>query len=447
MYIYIPMEIIQLLLFPKDILSIPNYNIFVNYIWCILAAEGRKTTRNIYKYCFFFKKNLSSWERFLNSNHWSYTEVMRKLFLLLTDTFKSQFLVHGAYLVAYDTSLIAKNSKKIIGIQKWRNHSGNADAGEYVIGHHFGILALVGKFLNGRFLSFPLIFRLIAGKSSPCQWICTSDGTASTMDFWCIAHAAIKQFVEWTGKYPVRVVSDSYFSNQSFVKDLVQSERPIHVISKLKSNAVAHEDVILPVVKKRGRPRKRGNRIKIHSLIKTEPVQKLTVQLYGEEKNIEAVVKDLWLFNLNHKSRVVVTRINNRVNAFVCTDLSLTAEQILEIYGSRFSIELAIRDMKQHLGLEDYQHQSLLPTLRFLHLVAVAYSIGRIALLNCSNSSWLNDGTDKGDTPWTSSISFKRLRVCLRRFSMSKLVFSNLALNQEVAENTTVKDAILTIAS
>lgn len=342
---------------------------------------------------------------------------------------------------------LLKNSKKVIGIQKWRNHSGNADAGEYIIGHHFGILALVGKFLNGRFLSFPLIFRLIVGKSTPCQWICANEGSPSLMDFWCTAHAVIRQFADWAGKYPVRVVSDSYFSNKSFVKDLVQSERPIHVISKLKSNAVAHEDVILPAVKKRGRPRKRGNRIKVQSLIKTEPIQKLKVQLYGEEKIIEAVIKDLWLFNLSHKVRVVVTRINSRVNAFVCTDLSLTAEQILEIYGSRFSIELAIRDMKQHLGLEDYQHQSLLPILRFLHLVAVAYSIGRIALLNYSNSSWLNDGLDKGDTPWTSTISFKRLRVGLRRFSMGKLVFPNLALNQEVAENTTVKDAILTIAS
>lgn len=447
MYIYIPLEIIQLLLFPKDVLSIPNLNIFVNYIWCILATEGRKTTRNIYKYCFFFKRNLSSWERFLSDNHWSYMDVMQKLFLLLTDTFKSQFLIYGAYLVAFDTSLCAKGSKKIIGIQKWRNHSGNADAGQYIIGHHWGILGLIGKFFNGRFLCFPLIFRLIAGKATPCQWVCDENGTTSSMDFWSIAHAAIRQFALWACKYPVRVVADSYFSNQSFIKELVNNSRPIHVITKLKSNAVAHDDPILPAVKKRGRPPKRGKRIKVISLIKTEPLQRLTVHLYGEDKVIEAVVKDLWMFNLNQKVRVVVTRIEGRINAFVSTDLSLTPEQIIEIYGSRFSIEMAIRDMKQHLGLEDYQHQSLLPTLRFLHLVAVAYSIGRIALINYDNCSWLNEEVCEGGTPWTSKISFKRLRICLRRFSMGKLVFSSSALDQEIAENTTVKDAILTIAS
>jgi hypothetical protein len=122
---------------------------------------------------------------------------------------------------------------------------------------------------------------------------------------------------------------------------------------------------VLPTIKRRGRPPKKGRRVKVLELIKTEPIQKLTVPLYGEEKTIEVVVKDLWLFNLNHKVRIVVTKVSNRLNAFVCTDLSLTAEQIIEIYGSRFSIEMAIRDMKQHLGLEDYQHQSLLPTIRF----------------------------------------------------------------------------------
>jgi hypothetical protein len=45
--------------------------------------------------------------------------------------------------------------------------------------------------------------------------------------------------------------------------------------------------------------------------------------------------------------------------------------------------------MKQHLGLGDYQHHSLLPTLRFLHLVAVAYSIGKITLLKYSNATGL----------------------------------------------------------
>ncbi|SDJ91897.1 hypothetical protein [Natronincola ferrireducens] len=112
MYIYIPLEVLQLPLFPKELLSIPNYKYFVTFIWCLLVTEGRKTTRNIYRYCFFYKKNLASWERFLSKNQWDLMAVMKQLFLKLLELFEGQFLVHGKLLVAFDTSLVAKNSEK-----------------------------------------------------------------------------------------------------------------------------------------------------------------------------------------------------------------------------------------------------------------------------------------------------------------------------------------------
>ncbi|WP_242867426.1 IS701 family transposase [Thermotalea metallivorans] len=447
MYIYIPQEILQLLLFPKELLSIPNYKYFINFIWCLLVTEGKKTTRNIYRYCFFYKKHLASWERFLSKNQWDCMGIMKQLFYKLLELFPDSFIVHGALLLAYDTSLIAKNSEKILGIQKWNNHSGNADKGEYIIGHHWGILGLIGSFLSKRFLCFPLIFWLISGKSNPCQWICDTNGIAKPMNFWNNVHAALFQFADWACKYTVRVVVDAYFSNKSFIQPLLDRENPIHVITKLKSNAVGYLDPEKPKTKKQGRPRKKGQKVKILNLIKTEPTQLVSVCLYGEIKTIEVVVKDLLLLDLDRKVRVVVAKIGSSVTALISTDMTLTPAQIIEIYSARFSIEVAIRDMKQHLGLGDYQHQSLLPTFRFVHLVAVAYSIGKIALLKYSNSSWLHTYDNQGDTPWTSELSFKRLRICLRRFSLEKLVFSKTALDQEVEKNTSVKDAILSIAS
>jgi len=92
----------------------------------------------------------------------------------------------------------------------------------------------------------------------------------------------------------------------------------------------------------------------------------------------------------------------------------------------------------QNLGMEDYQHQSLLPAIRYIHLSAVAYCIGRVLLLKFNSSDWLQIQNHEGYTPWTSDLSFKKLRTCLSRFAMGKLVFSNTALGAEVAENTTV---------
>lgn len=38
----------------------------------------------------------------------------------------------------------------------------------------------------------------------------------------------------------------------------------------------------------------------------------------------------------------------------LCTDLTLQAVQIIEIYAARFSIEIAIRDLKQNFGFGDF---------------------------------------------------------------------------------------------
>lgn len=107
---------------------------------------------------------------------------------------------------------------------------------------------------------------MIVGKTTPCQWI-SNDGKATPADFWEVAHAAISQFNSLVNKYPVRVVADSYFSNKSFIKELADNDKPIYVITKLKSNAVAYEDPVIPSVKKRGRPIKKGNHIKFLGLI------------------------------------------------------------------------------------------------------------------------------------------------------------------------------------
>lgn len=105
---------------------------------------------------------------------------MKQLFYKLLELFLDNFMVYVGLLVAYDITLVAKNSKKIPGIQTWKNHSGNADKGEYITGHYLGI---VGSFLSNKFICFPLIFRLISGKLSPYQFISDADGKTRMMNF------------------------------------------------------------------------------------------------------------------------------------------------------------------------------------------------------------------------------------------------------------------------
>ena len=219
-------------------------------------------------------------------------------------------------------------------------------------------------------------------------------------------------------------------------------DKGIDVISRLKSNTIAYEDFEQPKEKCRGRPRKRGKKIHVSDIVKTEISQVISVLLYGKETTLEVWVKDLWLLELSKKVRVVVINGGKKFTALMSTDLNLSAEAIIEIYGSRFSIEIAIRDMKQHLGLCDYQCGTLTGILRFVHLVTTALCIGRTLLLE-NASDKLADSDDKEIGIWTSILSLNRLRYDIRRYALVKLVFADSAINGDSVKNADAKEALL----
>lgn len=447
MYIYIPIEIIRILLCLKDCFPcVTTHNYFIGYVWCLLTVYGRKTSRNIHGHCFFFRKDVSGWCRFLSEYKWDYNKVIERMYRWILEQFKDELIVNGAVQACYDTSLIAKSSKKILGIQKWNNHSGNPDAGEYLTGHHWGILGVVGK-IKTRYITFLISFRLVTGKISNCQWKCTPDGQISPLKIWDVSHAQIFQLNKWIKQdnLGLRVVEDAYFANKPNIQPLI--DEGINVITRLRTDGIGRFDPEPQREKKRGPKPKYGKQIKVRDIWKTCEHEILKVSVYGKEQTKEVAVAELWVLKLSKKVKVVVFKGNNgKLIILISTDLSLSASQIIEIYGSRFSIEMAIRDIKQHLGFEDYQHHSLFPALRFLHIVGVTYNIGKAVLIKYAHCKWLNVSSDEGDTPWTSQLSFSKLKYALRRFALGKLVFVESAKQADFNNKELDKDAIMRMA-
>jgi hypothetical protein len=113
----------------------PSFVYFSGYILSLLLTGGRKTMSRVANTCFFVDRHLASWERFLAKNQWNPTAVIRTLVECLQTKLDDGLKVHGAYLAVVDTLLIAKNGRKMIGIQSWKDHSDNADRGERILGH------------------------------------------------------------------------------------------------------------------------------------------------------------------------------------------------------------------------------------------------------------------------------------------------------------------------
>ena len=58
---------------------------------------------------------------------------------------------------------------------------------------------------------------------------------------------------------------------------------------------------------------------------------------------------------------------------FLCTDLALSAQQILSIYQKRWPIEVDNFYVKQHLGLADFRVQSYEATEKWFAIVFLAF--------------------------------------------------------------------------
>lgn len=122
------------------------------------------------------------------------------------------------------------------------------------------------------------------------------------------------------------------------------------VVTRAKLNTVAYEDPPPRIPGKRGPNRKKGASIHLVELFKDLSVfSSADVTVYGKQGKVKYLVKDLlWGRKLYRKLRfVLVMESDGARSIFVSTNLSLTAVEIIEIYGHRFKIERCFRSLKQ----------------------------------------------------------------------------------------------------
>jgi len=79
---------------------------------------------------------------------------------------------------------------------------------------------------------------------------------------------------------------------------------------------------------------------------------------------------------LSFEVGVLISRRHHRDHHpkyFLCTDLSLSAQQILSLYQKRWPIEVDNFYIKQHLGLADFRVQSYEATEKWFAMVFLAF--------------------------------------------------------------------------
>jgi hypothetical protein len=421
----------------------PSFAYFKAYVWAMMVNNGSKCMTNIASCCFFLGKNITSFQRFLSENQWDISAVAKKLVQVLIARLGEKLLVFRALLACVDTTLVAKESEKMLAVQRWHKHSGNADQLSSITGHHWGIIGLIVKHPI-RYICLPILARLIAGNKNQQMWISGSEGTRPA-DFWdCVVALVFELKTYLPNTLQLRIVADAYFSKAPFINPLL--EHGIHLISRLRKDAIGWDQMQVETTlpRKRGRPKTKGKIWKLVDLLKL-PRQPIDALIYGELKTLQVVVRDVYLRDVKKLVRVVAIETATKPLLLVCTDLTLSAQQIVEIYGSRFSIELTIRDLKQHFGFGDYQCYSTIAFLRFVFLSCVSFCLWMLLLIENNDSIFLNFPADKSFHS-ESLLSFCRLKRVVKKFVCSRIIFRKSANLADYDEIQRELDSLLSVA-
>ena len=159
---FFPALILSTILEFRQCFTRPNYKYFQAYVWAMMINNSSKCATNMAEACFFLGKHLSSFARFLADNKWDSSKIKKKMVEILLSHFPEQFLINGAFLGVIDTTLVAKASKKMFGVQKWHPSSGTAEKMNGVFGHHWG------DHRSGAKTSYSL--HLLSHHSATCSW-------------------------------------------------------------------------------------------------------------------------------------------------------------------------------------------------------------------------------------------------------------------------------------
>ena len=252
----------------------------------------------------------------------------------------------------------SKEGKKMPGVKRLHQESENSSKSEYIFGHMFGSIGvLVGNV--EKLFCLPLSASLQDGDKLMRKW--NNEGYEPVSHVVQIVRDAFSAAVVLGDSI---LLLDAYFFTTSLLKDManqsLQLGRKLSIVTRAKMSTVAYN---LPASHKgRGRPRKKGETVKLRQLfdLEKENFIQAKVWLYGKEVTVEYLCKDLlWGAGLYRLMRFILVKCGDTKLILVCTNVSFTPLQILRLYGYRFKIEVTFRALKQLLGAFCYHFWSV----------------------------------------------------------------------------------------
>jgi len=361
-------------------------SLFSNRIWsharilligAILAPAERTVTAALRVTGLSMEKHFENYHRVLNRARWSSLEASRRLLELLVST----FVPRGPIVLGLDDTIERRRGAQIHAKGIYRDPV-RSTHGHFVKAsglRWLSLMLLAPVPWAGRLWALPFLTVLAPSERY-------YEGKArqhKKLTEW--ARQVILQARRWLPNRQLVVVADSSFAVIQLLFRLRQLKNPVCMIVRFRMDAALYD----PAKNKPGqigRPRKKGKRLPTLEKIaedKHTRWKRLTVQeWYGEKKRKVEITSSTAVWRHGGQPVVPIRWViirdpqkRFRTQSLLCTDLNITAKQIVQWFPRRWQVEVTFHETRAHLGVQTQRQWADLSILRITPALLSLFSI------------------------------------------------------------------------
>jgi len=239
-----------------------------------------------------------------------------------------------------------KEGKCMPAVKLLHQESQNNTKPEFIMGHSFQALSVLVHSAGGQVAAVPLTSRIHEGL------VFSNRDSRTLLDKLVVLLFSITSV--WNRS--VVLVADAYYASAKVILPLLKQGH--HLISRAKTNAVAYLPPHTITNPGKGRPRIYGQKVRLKDMAADDSAfTSAPSPVYGErDVMVRFRVLDLLWKPVGRIVRFCIVHHPQRGTIFLLsTDTSLTAMEILQLYGYRFKIELGFRQAVHVIGTYAYR--------------------------------------------------------------------------------------------